>query len=90
MILYLYREPCQSGLTYLFAKEAGCKSPREFESRRLRQVNELLHLRVRFERLFCVFYKTRKVPADVISESVRLRKNIDFLLKGGIININIF
>ena len=30
-------ESCQSGLTYLFAKEAGCKSPREFESRRLRQ-----------------------------------------------------
>ena len=29
-------EPCQSGLTYLFAKEAGCKSPREFESRRFR------------------------------------------------------
>ena len=29
-------EPCQSGLTYLFAKEAGCNSPREFESRRLR------------------------------------------------------
>jgi hypothetical protein len=31
-------ETCQSGLTYLFAKEAGCKSPREFESRRLRQI----------------------------------------------------
>ena len=30
-------EPCQSGLTYLFAKEAGCKSPREFESPRLRK-----------------------------------------------------
>ena len=29
-------EPCQSGLTYLFAKEAGCKSPRWFESSRLR------------------------------------------------------
>ena len=29
-------EPCQSGLTYLFAKEAGSKIPREFESRRLR------------------------------------------------------
>ena len=34
-------EPCQSGLTYLFAKEAGCKSPREFESRRLRQENSM-------------------------------------------------
>ena len=32
-------EPCQSGLTYLFAKEAGCKSPREFESRRFRIIN---------------------------------------------------
>ena len=31
-------EPCQSGLTYLFAKEAGCKSPREFESRRFRSL----------------------------------------------------
>ena len=35
-------EPCQSGLTYLFAKEAGCKSPREFESHRFRKYkNEL-------------------------------------------------
>ena len=32
----VFMEPCQSGLTYLFAKEAGCNSPREFESRRLR------------------------------------------------------
>lgn len=31
-------EPCQSGLTYLFAKEAGDKTPRWFESSRLRQV----------------------------------------------------
>lgn len=29
-------EPCQSGLTYLFAKEAGDKTPRWFESSRLR------------------------------------------------------
>ncbi len=29
-------EPCRSGLTYIFAKDAGFKSPREFESRRLR------------------------------------------------------
>ena len=29
-------EPCQSGLTYLFAKEAGFNRPRGFESRRLR------------------------------------------------------
>ena len=39
------KESCQSGLTYLFAKEAGCKSPREFESRIQLQKNRrfLIH-----------------------------------------------
>ncbi len=37
MLICLHTEPCQSGLTYLFAKEAGCKSPRWFESSRLRK-----------------------------------------------------
>ena len=40
--LWRYLEPCQSGLTYLFAKEAGCKSPRWFESSRLRFDNMLI------------------------------------------------
>ncbi len=30
-------ETCQSGRLYLFAKEAGCKRPREFESPRFRK-----------------------------------------------------
>ena len=39
-------ETCQSGRTYLFAKEAGCKSPRGFESRRLR--NDIFKYRSRY------------------------------------------
>ncbi len=35
---YRYTEPCQSGRMYLFAKEAGCKSPRWFESSRFRKI----------------------------------------------------
>ena len=38
MLDLAFTETCQSGLMYLFAKEAGFNRPREFESRRLRQV----------------------------------------------------
>ena len=37
-------EPCQSGRMYLFAKEAGCKSPRWFESSRFRDYKNKLDL----------------------------------------------
>ncbi len=40
-LLVRFMEPCQSGLTYLFAKEAGCQSPREFESPRFRQEDKV-------------------------------------------------
>lgn len=33
---YICMETCRSGLTYLFAKEAGSYIPRRFESSRLR------------------------------------------------------
>ena len=38
----LYMEPWWSGLTYLFAKEAGLNRPRGFESLRFRYELELL------------------------------------------------
>ena len=33
-------EPCWSGLSSIFAKDVGAKPPREFESRRLRQLGK--------------------------------------------------
>ncbi|KKP91439.1 MAG: hypothetical protein US04_C0001G0475 [Candidatus Nomurabacteria bacterium GW2011_GWD2_36_14] len=37
-------EPCQSGLTYIFAKDAGDKTPRWFESSRLRRKYGILNV----------------------------------------------
>ncbi len=74
--MFNYLEPCQSGLTYLFAKEAGCKSPREFESRRFRKYKikpsgailylrnherKLLFFHGRFEDLFLMSLRMEKV-----------------------------
>ena len=53
-------EPCQSGLTYLFAKEAGCKSPRWFESSRLRY----------FVLLFFVLYNKDMITIQTFLQTI--------------------
>ncbi len=52
-------EPWESGLIYIFAKDAGVKPPREFESRRLRQNWESAFLAGMLHPNFCGIYWTK-------------------------------
>ncbi len=73
-------EPCQSGLTYLFAKEAGSKIPRRFESVRLRKKRN--KIRQYFMTIFCeIRGGIRKTEA--VYKSLSLPKNACRRVRGG-------
>ena len=63
-------EPCQSGLTYLFAKEAGSKSPRWFESSRLRKIYDIINFMEEIEKIKNELEQIKKISetkSDIIS-----------------------